>query len=216
MILVPVKSLKNAKQRLAPLLTPAERVELARAMLRDVSRALAQAGQPVALVTSEPFALDLAQQHRFGVIEDREEHGETAAIELATRVAQERGAEWTLVVPGDAPLLTAAEIAKILSAAPPSGMAIAPDWRWRGSNAVWRRPANLIPLRFGDDSFLPHVRNAAATGKPVAVLELPGLAVDVDRPADVEQLLARAVTTQAQQLLAEWDVRERLRSLAAD
>ena len=40
---VPVKDLENAKQRLVRLLTPGERRELARAMLGDVLRALADA-----------------------------------------------------------------------------------------------------------------------------------------------------------------------------
>ena len=61
----------------------------------------------VALVTSDGVARQLAARHGFQVIADREEGGETAAIEMATRVCVERGAEWSLVIPGDAPLLTA-------------------------------------------------------------------------------------------------------------
>ena len=41
MILIPVKNLKEAKQRLASVLSQAERTELARAMLQDVTAALA-------------------------------------------------------------------------------------------------------------------------------------------------------------------------------
>lgn len=217
MILVPIKSLRNAKQRLAPLLSPDEREELARAMLQDVATALAQAGDraPVAFVTREPFALALARQHGFSVIEDNDEHGETAAIATATRVAIDRGAAWTLVVPGDAPLIRAAEIERVLTIAPECGAVLAPDWRWRGSNAVLRRPADLFPLRFGDDSFLPHLSSAAQKGVPVVVLELTGVALDVDRPADIEELLGRPPASHAQRLLTEWNVATRLAELHA-
>lgn len=217
MILVPVKSLHNAKQRLAPLLAPAEREELARAMLQDVAAALAPVAARIAVVfvTREPFALELARQHGFGVIEDAEERGETAAIATATRVAVGRAAAWTLVVPGDAPLLAAAEIEKVLAVAPERGAVLAPDWQWRGSNAVFRRPADLFPLRFGDDSFLPHLGAAAGTSAPAVVLELPGAGLDVDRPSDVEELLARPATSRAQRLLAAWQVPARLAELQA-
>jgi 2-phospho-L-lactate guanylyltransferase len=186
-------------------------------MLQDVAAALAQltVKAPVAFVTREPFALELARQHGFGVIEDHDEHGETPAIAMATRAARERGAEWTLVVPGDAPLLTAAEIEKVLALAPSRGAVLAPDWKWRGSNAIFRRPGNLFPLRFGDDSFLPHLGAAARTGAPAVVLELPGVAVDVDRGSDVEELLARPVASRAQQLLADFGVAARLAELHA-
>src|SRR4029077_16495862 len=58
MILIPVKNLANAKQRLASLLDQVTRTELAQAMLFDVLEALATwANRPeVSLVTSDPFA----------------------------------------------------------------------------------------------------------------------------------------------------------------
>ena len=63
MILVPVKNLENAKQRLASVLDQGTRTELAQAMLHDVLDALAAccSNSEVSLVTSDPFALNLAQ-----------------------------------------------------------------------------------------------------------------------------------------------------------
>ncbi len=72
MILVPVKNLKNAKQRLTPMLGPEERLLLAQAMLQDVLDTLASwAGGPeVAVVTSDPFAREMARQLQLEVIPD--------------------------------------------------------------------------------------------------------------------------------------------------
>ena len=61
MILLPVKNLANAKQRLASVLEQQARTELAQAMLSDVVAAIAAyAGDEVAIATSDPFAIELA------------------------------------------------------------------------------------------------------------------------------------------------------------
>jgi 2-phospho-L-lactate guanylyltransferase len=216
-ILIPVKNKLHAKQRLAPLLSAGERFQLAQAMLEDVLDAVASVPgrPPVSLVTSDDHARQLAAKHGFDVIEDRDDAGETAAIELATRVCAERGAGWTLVIPGDAPLVTAEEIGTILRAAPEQGTVLASDHKHLGTNAVWRAPADLFPLRFGDHSYAPHLRAADATCLPVVQLRLPGLAIDVDRAEDAQRLLAAPGETRAQSLLRSWHLDRRLRALAA-
>ena len=216
MILIPVKNKLNAKQRLAPLLSPEERFQLAQAMLEDVLDAVA--GVPecpaVSLVTSDDHARVLAEQHGFGIIEDQEDAGETAAIEMATRVCVEHGMPWTLVIPGDAPLATADEIGVILRIAPIKGSVLASDHKGLGSNAIYRAPADLFPLRFGDHSYPPHLASAQIMG-PAIQLRLPGLALDIDRPEDVQLLLEAPGETRAQTLLRDWDIGERLRAQAA-
>ena len=203
MILVAVKTLKNAKQRLSPALTPEERRELAQAMLEDVLAALAAClhRDLVALVTGDPHAQRMAERHSFAVIDDPVDPGETGAIEAATRACVARGAEFTLVVPGDLPLITAAEVEKIFAAAPQEGTVLVPSASGRGTNAVFRRPADLFPLCFGNDSFLSHLTAAKATGKPVHVLKLAGVGLDVDEPSDLAALLAFQGATRTQQLL---------------
>jgi 2-phospho-L-lactate guanylyltransferase len=216
-ILIPVKDLRNAKQRLSPVLDDGERTALAKAMLEDVLDAVAAMAErpPVSLVSSDPHARLLAERHGFGVIEDPENAGESAAIEMATRACMQRGAKWTLIIPGDAPLVTAQEIETVLQASPDAGSVLAPDAKGRGSNAVLRRPGDLFPLRFGNDSFAPHLRAARATGKTCVVLDLPGIALDVDDPADLAALAQTAGRTRSQRLLAEWEIARRLQSLAA-
>jgi 2-phospho-L-lactate/phosphoenolpyruvate guanylyltransferase len=212
MILVPVKHLETSKQRLSPLLSPAERFALAEAMLEDVLAALDASRHRghVALVSGDARAHRLARQYEFGIIDDPEDPGETSAIEMATRAAIERGAEFTLVLPADIPLITAAEVDEIFFAAPSQGTVLAPSASGRGTNAVLQRPPGLFPLRFGNDSFLPHLAAARATGNPVEVLRLAGIGVDVDEPADLADLMATPGDTRAQRLLDEWRISERL------
>ena len=189
MILVPVKNLSSAKQRLASVLDQTTRTELAQAMLTDVLEAItAFGGDDVSLVTSDPFALDLARNFKFGIIHDDSNISETDAIALATRVCESHGIDSVLVMPGDIPLINAAEVRAIYANAPANGAVLVPSCDKRGTNAVLRRPASLFPLRFGNDSFMPHVSAAIATDRACVVLSLPAVALDIDTPGDLFQL----------------------------
>jgi len=206
MILVPVKNLVDAKQRLSSILSPEERFALARAMCEDVLQALARwQSRPSVAVTSDSFARDLAARFNFEVVVD-DNSGETSAIEMATAVCRERGAESTLVVPADIPLIDSAELQQIADSAPPGGALLVPDAAGRGTNAAWRSPGDLFPLRFGNDSFLPHLAAAKTTGLPCVVLELPGIALDVDRPEDLRELAEASGERQSQRLVRSWNL----------
>jgi 2-phospho-L-lactate guanylyltransferase len=206
MILVPIKDFADAKQRLSAVLTPAQRSQLARVMFTDVLRALAavRPSIPVAVVTRDPEATHIAEQFGFCRIYDGLNAGETEAIAMATEQAVARGAEFTLVIPGDAPLVTPTEIVRILHAAPLEGSVLASAADKQGTNAIFRRPAALFPLRFGNHSFVPHLRAAIASRKPAVVLKLEGVALDVDRPDDLYALAQAPGSTDSQQLVREW------------
>ena len=208
MILIPVKNLSQAKQRLAAVLDQPARTELAQTMLQDVVATVAAwLHRPAcALVTSDPFALDLARQYEFEIIPDPANSGETSAIEMATRFCVVRGSDSTLVIPADIPLIQASDLDQILAYAPTEGSVLAPAADGRGTNAAFRRPADLFPLRFGNDSFQPHLAAAQATGKPCIVLDLPSLAVDVDNPEDLQRLLAHPGETRTQRLVRQWEL----------
>lgn len=202
MILLPVKNLATAKQRLAAALDQRTRTELAQVMLSDVVEALAAfGGDEVALATSDPFALELASYFGFEVIRDEANVSETDAIEMATRVCEERRIASTLVIPGDIPLIEAADVRAIYDANPSSGSVLVPSSDKRGTNAVLRRPAALFPLRFGNDSFMPHLAAAIATDKACTVLSLPRIGLDIDTPEDLHEL-AQAPGEKRSQVLA--------------
>jgi 2-phospho-L-lactate guanylyltransferase len=217
-ILIPVKNLAAAKQRLAAVLDQSARTELAQAMLHDVVAALAAWPHHPAcgLVTSDPFAVDLARQYNFEVIPDPANPGETGAIEMASLLCEQRGIDSTLVIPADIPLIQVNELEQIFAQAPAAGTVLVPAADGRGTNAAFRRPANLFPLRFGNDSFRPHLAAAQATGKPCQVLQLPSLALDVDNPGDLQQLLEHPGETRTQNLARLWTTNRRFLSAGRD
>jgi 2-phospho-L-lactate guanylyltransferase len=68
-------------------------------------------------------------------------------------------------------------------------------------------PANAVPLRFGDDSFFPHLAAARAHGIEPCVVRLPRIALDIDTPQDLTQFLLTPSQTRSRALLDRWGVR---------
>jgi 2-phospho-L-lactate/phosphoenolpyruvate guanylyltransferase len=201
MILVPVKDTNTAKQRLAGLLDQPARTSLARTMLRDVLAALSKNGsQVVALVTRDMFSMELAQSYGLEVIRDEANAGETDAIAMATEACLSRGIEDLLVIPGDIPLIEPDDVRAIYESAPTRGSVLVPSRDQRGTNAALRRPATLFGLRFGNDSFLPHLEAATNAEAACVVLSLPRIALDIDTPEDLKHLASQPGEKLSQQL----------------
>ncbi len=211
---VPVKSMRQAKQRLAPLLTAAERHGLFRAMLEDVLAALdgvdALAG--ILVVTADAEARTLARRHGARVLDETCPRGHTAAAALGARTLAAEGAAGMLQLPADIPLIGGDDIRALLRAHAPTAPAVtlAPSRDERGSNAVACSPPDALPLAFGDDSFYPHLRRARELGIAARVLRRGALALDVDTPADLEAFVAAPSDTRAYAYLARRGIAARL------
>jgi 2-phospho-L-lactate guanylyltransferase len=200
---VPVKEFAGAKQRLARLLTAEERQALAAAMLEDVLAALTEAPLAGIMVnTVDPLATELARRYGARVVTVGARDGHTGAVSAMARILAAEGCDM-LTVPGDIPRVTSAEIAAVIEAHRPApSVSIVPAHDERGSNAVLCSPPLVMPLRFGDDSFLPHLASARALGVEPTILRLPGIALDIDQPEDVHALMQAKPPKQTRALLS--------------
>ncbi len=192
-IVVPVKDTRQSKQRLAPLLDAPRRRALALAMLEDVLDALAPVAQraPVALVTVDPDATRLGKRIGARIVTEGAHDGHTGSVTAAAHLLAREGATGFLTMPGDVPRVTATEIEAVLDAhgsAP--AFTIAPSYDELGSNAVACSPVGAVPLRFGDNSFFPHLDAARCAGIAPTIVRTPGLALDIDTPEDIARYLA--------------------------
>ncbi len=203
---VPVKERDRAKERLGPLLPPEMRQTLALAMLQDVLAALANAeGLAGALiVTVDPAARRMARDYGARLIEDGARDGHTGAVAAAARLLMAEGCGGMLTLPGDIPLVTAGEIGEVIAAHRPApSFTIVPSHDEGGSNAILLSPPDAVPLRFGVDSFFPHLRAAEAKGIRPTVLRLPGIALDIDNPEDLAAFARQPSSTHTRAFLAE-------------
>ncbi len=214
LVAVPVKDLVNAKQRLIPLLSAAERHDLASAMLEDVLETLARARLgPVLVVTRDREVESLALKHGAELLREDVNRGHTEAVAHAQREAAARGVKRFLTIPGDVPCATPGELAA-LDASVVDGPAIAfvPSLSGYGTNAVLLAPPDSMALKFGEPSFQNHVVAARAAGLKPVVLRMPGLGLDIDEPEDLTLLLGRGPSTRSAALLRRLAVPIRLAS----
>jgi 2-phospho-L-lactate/phosphoenolpyruvate guanylyltransferase len=192
---VPVKEFTGAKSRLSVFLSPAQREVLAMTMLEDVLSALAGATRLAGIMvnTVDHRAADLAQRYGARVVTEGARDGHTGAVNGMARVLAAEGNAALLTLPGDIPRVTSAEVDAVVSScrAAPS-FTIVPAHDELGSNAVLCAPAGVIPLRFGDDSYFPHVATARRHGIEPTILRLPGIGLDIDHPVDVRAFLRAA------------------------
>ena len=192
-ILIPLKPLAVAKQRLAPDLAPVERRRLMISMLEHVCcQALAARVGPVALATSEPAAPLLAERLGVDVLSDAGlPWNEGLRHALRSAPAGLRG---VLYLAGDLPLATAREIAELVRGKPDPGAVIGRSHDG-GTNALAVWPADAFTPAFGAPaSAQRHQQLAELAGLPAQVIDLPGIALDVDTPQDVVRA-ATAVAT---------------------
>jgi len=203
---VPVKERDRAKERLTPLLSSALRRGLALAMLEDVLGAIAATPGLAGLlvVTVDAGAAGLARRYGARIVEDGARDGHTGAVTAAARILCAERRAGMLTLPGDVPLATPAEIGRLLSAHRPApAFTIAPSRDEGGSNAILLSPPDAVPLRFGVDSFFPHLRAAEGQGIRPTVLRLPGIALDIDTPEDLAAFARLPSTTRSRAFLAE-------------
>ena len=212
-VAVPVKDLVNAKQRLVQALSPSERMALARAMLRDVLRALVAVPLDARwVVTRDAEVADIARDFRVEVIAEAVNQGHTAAVAAAQAEASRARACLFATIPGDVPCVTAEEIGALVSRAGAEGasVAFAPSRSGLGTNGAALCPPGAMPLTFGEPSFDNHLKAARERGLVAHVLRLPGLGLDIDGPEDLPLLLARGAATESARLLAGFGIAERI------
>ena len=205
-ILIPVKATGRAKGRLAELLDQATRQELSLVMLEDVLAAVMPAAEhlvdAVYVATLDPAVMEIARKRGARVLEEREQRSESASVDAASRECAFQGVEALLTLPADIPAIRTEDIAAILDRATADrAVVLVPARDGKGTNAIWRRPPEAIPSRFGFDSFRKHQAEAESRGLPWTAVPLPRVAVDLDEPEDVAAFLALPGTTRTRALL---------------
>lgn len=193
---VPVKDIGKAKQRLGSVLGVEERRNLFLVMVEDVLAALAKVSllDGVMIVTGDPEVQRLATQFKARLLEESKNQGHTSAVAYAARVLKQEGVDGMLQIPGDIPLVQAGEVEEVLRAhSPAPSITIVPSHDKMGSNCVLCSPPDVIPLRFGENSFYHHLQSARKHGLCPQVMTSPGIGLDIDTPEDLRLLIQKVI-----------------------
>lgn len=182
-ILIPVKRLDQAKHRLSERLNPPDRRRLGLAMLADVLRATEKWSHRF-IVTSDQDAEAVGLAFGCNLVADPG-LGLNHAVVAGTRAAVEAGAHTLLVLPSDVPNVTSDDVTALFCAAGEVVVARAGDG---GTNALLRRPPEVIDPCFGPESAARHRRCAEAAGLACTTLDLSSLVLDIDHYRDLVTL----------------------------
>jgi 2-phospho-L-lactate guanylyltransferase len=188
MALIPVKSLSNAKSRLASILATDERCALVLAMLETVVTQCLACPKitKVCVITPDPAiaavteALGATTVHRHG------DAGLNAAIDSGLEWARHFEAGQILILPADIPFLSQSDLSQIFDAANARRPSVlVPCHKGAGTNAVLIPAAACFRPQFGYASFRHHFAQLSALGLNPRALSLPGIAADIDNPEDL-------------------------------
>lgn len=199
-LLLPIKHLRNAKQRLAGVLTPDERFGLAQAMLADTFRAVhgAKRAEKIFVVTNYEPAMESAAKYGWEILRERRQASESASVDFASCLCAERGVTNLLRLPLDLPLVQPGDIDELLAAqCPAPAVVMVPSRDGTGTNAILRTPPTLFPSHFGPNSFAEHRSEAEQAGARIIIKRNERLEMDVDDESDLRALLRHDLTNTA-------------------
>ena len=189
---VPMKTMDLAKSRLAAALDPARRGALARRMLSHVLEILGDSPVAEVCMASDDLEAQVVAA-KFGAraIKGVGDADLNAACTIAARAVQEGGATDLLLVMADLPYLTRDDIAALVAAGRQSAVVIA-EAKDGGTNALLLRPPTVLPFAFATNqpSAQLHAQLARKAGIEPIIVQRPGLARDIDTPADLTALAA--------------------------
>lgn len=195
-ILIPVKEFREAKKRLAPHFSSAERAALAEAMCADFFEVVAatRCAERVFVVSKEPGALARARERGWKTILETRQISESDSVDAASQYCAAQGVQALLRLPIDLPLAEPQDIEAVFrkfdekfdesfDVAPAA--ILVPSRDGTGTNALLRMPPGLFPSRFGPNSFALHLAEAERCGARVCVLRNARLELDVDALEDL-------------------------------
>ena len=192
-LLIPVKSLSHAKQRLAPCLTQAQRTALAEAMLADVFAAAAEVRgvDRVCVVSNYPRALNLAEEKGWMAIPEDTQVSESDSVDFGSRLCAEQGITSLLRLPIDIPLVQPRDIEALFAVGEAGAPVVMVSSRGgTGTNALLRTPPTLFPSHFGPESLAKHLAEARRRSVACRVVRNPRIELDIDDEEDLRTFLA--------------------------
>jgi 2-phospho-L-lactate guanylyltransferase len=197
--LIPVKSLRDAKTRLADALDARARAELVLAMLSDGIEACLLSGvfELVCVISDDSDVLWHARElGAKPLAEPAMRSGLNESLTFGQRYMARRVAvAELLILPADVPLVRPDDICAVadaLAGGPEQHVVIVPA-RDGGTNALALRPPEAIPMSFGSNSAAAHRAAAERADIVVTELQVDRLAFDVDDLADVDALASLPV-----------------------
>jgi 2-phospho-L-lactate guanylyltransferase len=184
---VPLRGPSTGKTRLADVLGPEQRRELAIAMVTDVIDQLQQSSvDDIVMAVGGADAAAVAGDLGVSSIHDPPGNGglDGALTGVVAQLPRDVG---VLVVTGDLPHLTASEVDRLLDVDRDVVVAPCTDG---GTGGLLQRPGSRLGFAYGNGSAARHVAAARRMGRTTRLVASPGFEHDVDTPGDMERAVS--------------------------
>lgn len=177
-VIIPVKSFRLGKQRLASALDETQRSRLGQALANHVGETVEEAGLLAMFVTDDPEVAAWATSMGFPSLPDPGQ-GLNAAAAAGVEWANLAESRW-LVLHSDLPLLQTGDLQALTQS---DDDVIAPSSDGGTSAISTRQP---IDFAFGPGSFHKHLPQLVTP----TIVARPGLLLDIDSPADLSSAIS--------------------------
>jgi 2-phospho-L-lactate guanylyltransferase len=189
--IIPVKTFSKAKTRLN--LSLNQREDLCRIMLEEVVGTISDSNNidKIIVISKDEEAFKLTK--KFGVKEifDDDESGVNHAVSLADSYLENNDCDASIVFPQDIPFIQSEDIEYLLqSPKSPQSVLIVPSRRFDGTNALFRRPHNLMKTHYDEDSYKIHLEIGKSMTSNTSLILLRRIMLDVDNQDDLKFLLS--------------------------
>jgi 2-phospho-L-lactate guanylyltransferase len=187
-LFIPCKPFVHAKTRLAGVLAPRARQDLARALYVRTLDVLARcrAGFEPIVISSDAEVLALARQAGFGTVVEAQACGINPALGSAMTLLGRNKHLRYAYVPIDLPKLCVDDLHDLV-AFEHDEVVIAPDLALQGTNFLsWPSTLQLVPA-FGAASYVAHSLQVLQQGSRLRMYDAPALRRDLDLPDDLRR-----------------------------
>ena len=187
--IIPVKSLSEAKSRLATHLTLRQRENLVLDMLHHVLQALRESNvlEQVSVVSSDQRVLRQAQAWGAQAVVE-EMPGHNAALHAAALQELAAGTSALLTIAADLPLLHPSDIRVLVAQSALYPVVLASSRDGTGTDAILVRPPLAIPYLFGENSLQRYQQAARQWQLDSTIYHSIGLSLDIDTIDDLDDL----------------------------
>ncbi|HUG85636.1 MAG TPA: 2-phospho-L-lactate guanylyltransferase [Euzebya sp.] len=192
---VPLKAIPHAKTRMAPELTADDRALLLHRTFERVVQALAESTAVTDAVVVVGDEQGRTWATALGLATLAEPVG-AGGLNAALRSADAHlGSQATLVLPADLPLVHGADLDQAAAAVTSPRCVVVAPTADGGTGALIRVPGAVIQPHFGGGSAEAHVTAAKQAGVAWHLVHIAGLALDLDRPDDIDRAGGWSVIT---------------------
>ena len=189
--IIPVKTFSKSKTRLN--LSLNQREDLCRIMLEEVVETISNTKNidKIIVVSKDEKALKLTK--KFDVIEifDDDESGVNHAVSLADNYLANNEWDTSIIFPQDIPFIQSEDIEDIIQFSKSTqSILVIPSRRFDGTNALLRRPHNLMKTHYDEDSYKIHLEIGKSMTSNTSLILLRRIMLDIDNQEDLKFLLS--------------------------